>query len=234
MCVMEYVKKNCYLEDSCKLDTCNYVKDDDVCIRFFKINFLFDKALLSEHNKKNIRLILDQDGTDRDEYERLSSIQKKIKNWVQTGNNLYLCSSTPGNGKTSWAIKLLKSYILSVWPESTLGCKALFINVPKFLIELKSNISKKSEYIEYINDNVLEADLVIWDDIATKSATEFEHEHLLSLIDNRLFNKKSNIFTSNILPNNLSILIGDRLASRVNSSTVIEFKGKDKRGVEQD
>ena len=231
---MEYIEKNCYLSSSCKLDTCNYIKADDVCIRFFKIDFLFEKALLSEYNKKDIRLVLDQDGTDRNEYEKLSDIQKSIKKWVQSGNNLYLCSSIPGNGKTSWAIKLLKSYILSIWPESSLECKALFINVPKFLIELKSNISKKSKYVEYINDNVLDADIVIWDDIATKSATEFEHEHLLSLIDNRLFNKKSNIFTSNILPSNLSILIGDRLASRINSSMVIEFKGKDKRGVEQD
>lgn len=233
MCVMEYIKKNCYLSTNCKLDKCNYINNNDICIRFFKIDYLLDKSLLSDYSKKDIKLILDQDGTDRNEYEELSNIQKKIKQWVEAGNNLYLCSSIPGNGKTSWAIKLLKSYILSIWPESSLKCRALFINVPKFLIELKSNISKKSEYIEYINDNVLEADLVIWDDIATKSATEFEHEHLLSLIDNRLFNKKSNIFTSNILPSNLPILIGDRLASRVNSSLVIKFNGKDKRGVEQ-
>lgn len=227
---MEYIEKNCYLKSSCKLETCNFIDNQSTCMRFFKIDFLLNSALLS-NNKSDIRLVLDSDGTDQNEYEMLSNIQKNIKQFINEGNNLYICSCTPGNGKTSWAIKLLKAYILKIWPESKLECKALFINVPKFLIELKSNISKKSEYIEYINENVLSADLVIWDDIATKSATEFEHEHLLSLLDNRLFNKKSNIFTSNVLSQNLSSLIGDRLASRINSSIVIEFKGKDKRGV---
>lgn len=229
---MEYIKKNCYLSDNCKLKECNYVNENDMCIRFFKIDFLLNKSLLSDNHKKGIRLILDQDGTDKLEYEQLSKIQDKIRPWVRRGNNLYLCSNIPGNGKTSWAIKLLKAYILSIWPESELSCKALFVNVPKFLIELKSNITKKSGYIDYINENVLNADIVVWDDIATKLVTEFEHEHLLSLIDNRMFNNKSNIFTSNITPHNLSAVIGDRLASRINSTTIIEFKGKDKRGVD--
>lgn len=228
---MDYIKDNCYLINSCKLKSCNHIQDSDMCIRFFKIDFLFDKSLLSESAKKDIKLILDSDGTDRNEYEELSNIQTNIKSFIDNGNNLYICSSTPGNGKTSWAIKLLKSYILKIWPEAKLECKCLFINVPKFLLELKSNISKKSDYIEYIQENILSADLVVWDDIATKSATEFEHEHLLSLIDNRLFNNKSNIFTSNILPQNLSLLVGDRLASRITQAKIVEFKGKDKRGV---
>lgn len=227
---MDYTKKYCYLVDNCKVSSCKFI--NSTCLRFFKIDFLLEKALLS-NNKNDIPLILDIDGTDKQEYDNLSSIQNDIKSFVKNGNNLYICSSIPGNGKTSWAIKLLRAYILKIWPESKLECKALFINVPKFLIELKQNISNKSEYIEYINDNVLSADLVIWDDIATKFTTEFEHEHLLSLIDNRLFNNKSNIFTSNILPQNLSSLVGDRLASRINQSLIIEFKGKDKRGIKK-
>lgn len=228
---MEYIKDNCYLSSSCKLGECTYTELPNTCLRFFKIDFLFNKALLSENCKKDIKLILDADGTDQQEYEQLSNIQKNIKSFVSNGNNLYICSNTPGNGKTSWAVKLLKAYLMKIWPESKLECKALFINVPRFLIELKSNISKKSEYIEYINEHITSVDLVVWDDIATKSATEFEHEHLLSLLDNRLFNKKSNIFTSNVMSNNLSTLIGDRLASRINSSLIVEFRGKDKRGV---
>ena len=228
---MCYIKDNCYLSDTCKVETCTYIDKDDTCLRFFKIDFLLNKSLITEKHKQEIKLILDADGTDREEFEKLSELQKNIKSFIKEGNNLYICSCIPGNGKTSWAIKLLKSYIYKIWPESKLECKALFINVPKFLLELKSNISKHSDYIEYINDNVLQADLVIWDDIATKATTEFEHEHLLSLLDNRLINNKSNIFTSNILPENLSMLVGDRLASRINQSMIIKFSGKDKRGV---
>lgn len=78
---------------------------------------------------------------------------------------------------------------------------------------------------------MLTADLVVWDDIATKTMTEFETENLLSIINTRIDNGKSNIFTSNISPSYLSDYIGERLASRVLYSTQFSFFGKDMRGV---
>ncbi len=109
----------------------------------------------------------------------------------------------------------------------------LFISVPRFLLELKSNISEKSEYVEHINNNVLDCDLVIWDDIATKLGTEFELSHLLSIIDTRINNGKSNMFTSNLSGVELNKALGDRLYSRIQnySDVVIELQGKDKRGI---
>ena len=133
------------------------------------------------------------------------------------------------------AQKIRKALLLDVnkiWAESSLTCRVLFINVPKFLLALKASISNQSDYIDHINMYVNSADIVIWDDIGTKVATEFEHEHLLSLIDSRLLDNKSNIFTSNIIPNELSSFVGDRLASRIiNTSKTIEFLGTDKRGL---
>ena len=97
---------------------------------------------------------------------------------------------------------------------------------------LKDNISEKSDYISHIKENILDADLVIWDDIATKSATTFEHENMLSIIDTRVLNNKSNIYTSNLGCNELHSFVGDRLFSRIyRESLAIEFKGKDKRGI---
>ena len=111
-------------------------------------------------------------------------------------------------------------------------CKALFINVPKFLLSLKDNISNKNEYIEHIKNNVLEADLVVWDEVGTKGLTQFEHENLLSLINTRIDMGKSNIYTSNVDGDTLRSLLGDRLYSRIISySDDIEFQGKDLRGV---
>lgn len=74
--------------------------------------------------------------------------------------------------------------------------------------------------------------MVIWDDIATKSATSFEHENLLSIIDARVSDSKSNIYTSNLGCDELHQFMGDRLFSRIyRESMVFEFKGKDKRGI---
>ena len=78
----------------------------------------------------------------------------------------------------------------------------------------------------------MNADLVVWDEIGTKAVTQFEHEHLLSLINNRIDSNKSQIFTSNLDPTALRDVVGERLYSRViNLSTVMEFKGADKRGL---
>ena len=79
--------------------------------------------------------------------------------------------------------RIVQEYFNKIWYSSELKCRALFISVPRLLIELKRDIDDKSEYIKHITDNILEADIVIWDDIATKTVTTFEAEHLFSMID---------------------------------------------------
>lgn len=224
--------KECYLAANCKKEG-TYIEEDSMCVRYYKLNYLFDNSLLPLNQRLPKSLVLDENKCDEKVFEELVDIKKNIVKFVNEGQNLYICSSTTGNGKTSWAIKLLQQYLLKIWPEAKLECKVLYIPVSKFLIELKNNISKSSEYIEFINNNVLNADIVLWDDIGTKGATEFEHEHLLSLIDSRMINNKSNIFTSNIEPNDLGNQLGQRLASRIiNGSIVKRFIGKDKRNLD--
>ena len=126
----------------------------------------------------------------------------------------------------------MQSYLESIWYKSDLKCRALFINVPRFLIALKNSISQQDDYINHIKENIQAVDLVVWDDIAIKTATTYEMENLLSIIDYRLNSGKSNIYTSNLFGKELSESLGDRLYSRiVNLSEVIEFVGQDKRGL---
>ena len=108
----------------------------------------------------------------------------------------------------------------------------MFVNVPSFLIALKDNISKSNEYAECIKDNISSVDLVVWDDIAIKTATTYEMENLLSIINTRLMKNLSNIYTSNLIGQDLKDSLGERLYSRIiNLSQVIEFQGQDKRGL---
>ena len=44
--------------------------------------------------------------------------------------------------------------------------------------------------MKHIKENVLKADLVVWDEIGVKTLTNFEHDHLLSYIDQRVVSKK--------------------------------------------
>ena len=100
------------------------------------------------------------------------------------------------------------------------------------MLALKENISGHSEYAEFINANIKAADLVIWDDIAAKVGSEFELNHLLSLINYRMDAGKSNIFTTNLGPRELKTALGERLASRISNKSInIELKGSDKRAL---
>lgn len=217
--------EQCWLYDDCNHKDCN-----NFCIRKEKLTFLYNNSLLPYKQRKRIELFIDDDKADLDAFTKLATIEKNILSFVDNGNNLYLFSSQVGNGKTSWAIRMLQSYFNRIWPRTDLTCRALFISVPRFLLAIKDNISNKNDYASFIKDNILKADLVIWDDIFHKSITEFEYTQLLSYIDSRLALGKSNIYTSNTSPNEASRIVDARIVSRVTGlATQIELKGGDKR-----
>ena len=201
-------------------------------MRKFRLTKLYDDALISETQRKHKDLFIDNDGTDRNEFYKLTEIQKSIVNYVKSGMNLYIHSKIAGNGKTSWSLRLVQSYFNKIWYGTDLSCKALFINVPSFLMMIKDNITKPNEVVQYIKDNIDKCDIVIWDDIGTKSATPFEHETLLYMIDSRINKGKANIYTSNLNDDEMHQILGDRLSSRICSLSInIELHGSDKRGI---
>ena len=154
-----------------------------------------------------------------------------INDFVLTGKNLLIYSENPGNGKTEWSKKLLLSWFDSIWSSTDLECRGLFVSLPKLISAMKSNISKSNEYFQYVNENLLTADIVVWDEMNYKDYSEFEHEYLLNVIDQRMSMGKSNIFTTNFRLDEIRKKLGSRLSSRViNNSIKVEFKGKDKRG----
>jgi DNA replication protein DnaC len=191
---------------------------------------LYSAALMTESQKQHVVLKIDPDGTDLEQFQKLAAIEQDIVKFISEGKNLYLHSANCGNGKSSWSIRLVEAYFDKIWARTDGKCRVLFISVPRFLLALKDNITTRSSYVEYIKDNVLEADLVIWDDIAAKMGSEFELTHLLNIIDNRLALGKSNIYTSNLNRQQLYNVLGERLTSRIaNMSIDIELFGSDKR-----
>lgn len=224
-----YVKYGC---DEYKRDPESCDLNCKVCMRLFKMNALYDLSELTLKQRNRINLRVDSDGTDRDKFEILSNISKNIGEFVSNGSNLYIHSSTCGNGKTAWAIRMLQSYVGKIWYRSDIECRVLFVHVPKFLIALKDSISNKNEYADRIKKNVSNADIVVFDEIGTKAPSQFEHENLLSIINERIDSGKTNIYTSNLNSDELREVLGERLYSRVvNLSTDIELNGQDKRGL---
>ena len=218
--------ENCPYKNNCNGIDCK----KDFCMKKYRLDILYDSSLLSPIQRVYKKLHTDADGTDVQEFTKLAQLEKVADKFVQQGTNLYIHSYTCGNGKTSWAIRFINSYINKIWSKSNLECQALFVSVPKYLLALKENIAGHNEYAIYVNKNILTADLVIWDDIAAKTGTEFELNHLLNAINSRMDAGKSNIFTSNLGRRELANALGERLASRIcNKSIDIELQGADKR-----
>ena len=216
----------CFLYEVCNHKDC----DKDFCLRKYKMDSLYSAALITDSQKKHITLRVDEDGTDLEQFKQLAGIEQNIVTFINEGRNLYLHSSNCGNGKSSWSIRLAEAYFNKIWARTEPKCRVLFISVPRFLLALKDDITTRNAYVAYIKENVLEADLVIWDDIAAKMGSEFELTHLLNIIDSRLALGKSNIYTSNLNRQQLYNALGERLTSRIaNMSIDVELHGADKR-----
>lgn len=214
----KYRNKDCIYESVCKN------KCTSSCMRYIQFSRLLELSRLPKAYHKPIKLIPVE--VDKEAYEELVDIKNNICEFVESGKNLYIASTTPGNAKTTWSAKLMLNYFDKVWPRSYDVTKGLFVYVPSFLLDIK-NFDERPEYIDRIKD----ADLVIWDDIAVDKLTSFEHEQLLQFIDYRIQNGLSNIYTSNIVDfEQLKNFVGGRLASRVyNSARVINFVSLDFR-----
>lgn len=172
---------------------------------------------------------------DEEAFEYLNKVKNNIRLFVKLHHNLLIASPHPGNGKTSWAAKILLHYILDyayeyAFPRNT---PVLFINVPEYLTKKKLAISDRelAEEISEIEKCIFTAKIVVFDDIATKTATEYDRDMLFMYINNRTDNYLSNIYTTNISAEDLYEVLGDRLADRViGYSKHVELNGAGMRG----
>lgn len=227
--IYNFDKEQCWYKEVCPLynsETCCAS-----CVKYHKMDYLANMALLTKKQQHPMKLYVED--IDETAYMRLNEIKTNAKTFVDNYGNLLIYSKITGNGKTEWSIKILMNYFNQIWASTDLVCRGLFINVPRFLNELKENIRESSEYIEHIKQNILTADLVVWDEVGLKDLTAYEHDYLFSYINARLDNGKANIFTSNMNTEELSQILGARLYSRIiNNSECIELKGADKRGLD--
>lgn len=199
------------------------------CIRYKLMYSLFKQSNLPEALWDYKELICHE--KDLQVYKKLQAKSDSILNFIEAGNNLYIYSENCGNGKTTWAIRLMYSYFDKIWHRSCFDCKALFVSVPKFLYNCKRSISQDVKGFEELCNLISEVDLVIWDDIGEMKASDYEHQILFQYIDDRINSKKSNIYTSNKNKEQLEDVLGVRLASRIyNCSECVEFLEEDKRG----
>ena len=189
------------------------------------MKYLMDNSGIPKNRQIPKSLIAD---IDLEPYSKLADIKADIVNFVKDGENLFICSKYTGNGKTSWALKLLLKYFDEIWAGNGFRVRGMFVNVPTLLLQLKNFSHPLSEEYKH---NLMEADLVVWDEIASTSISTHDYGNLLMFLDYRFSAGKSNIFTSNATTQeDIEKSVGSKLTSRIwNCSEIVEFRGKDRR-----
>lgn len=215
--------KDCLYKDVCK-NTCK-----NACIRYNEMNYLLKTSNIPPAKQKINTLT--PDDSDISAFEELAKIRDNIIDFASGKNNLYIYSSTCGNGKTTWAIKLMLQYFNECWSGNGFVKRGIFINVPAFLSQCKSTISNPDKDFDELREDLISVDLVIFDDIAATKLSEYDYNLLLTYIDKRVVNEKIIIYTGNLVPEKLPYYLGSRLASRVCGENTIKimFNGGDNR-----
>lgn len=221
----------------CSSDKCWFKSVCDVssdictstCVKFLKMEYMMQNSNIPENKQRPLALYPSE--CDLQAFNRLAEIKSDMRDFVWNGKNLYITSKITGNGKSSWAMKLLMRYFDEMSEEDGKEIRGLFIHVPTFLIKLK-DFNTTDEQFEDMKKLLPTVDLVIWDDIAGTNMSNYDYSQLLVYIDNRALNDLSNIYTGNLTSReDIASALGSKIASRIwNSNTeVVEFHGGDRR-----
>lgn len=197
------------------------------CIRYVEMGYLLKTSNIPKAKQKVNTLI--PENCDVSAFQLLAEIRDDIVNFVKSGKSLYLFSHNCGNGKTTWAIKLMLQYFNEIWAGNGFKKRGIFISVPNFLYKCKSVMSDPDPEFEILRKDLFTVDLVIWDDVAAADISNYDYSVLFTFLDARIVNEKSNIFTSNIRPEDLDKHIGTKLRSRLCCSEQIALYGGDRR-----
>ena len=183
------------------------------CFRYNQMNKLLAYSNLPKHKQTTLNMV----APDADEaaWNKLRKYKADILKNVQQGKNLYIYSPFCGNGKTTWAIRMLLSYLNSVWSQPVLRPRAVYMPVGELFDRERQNIDNPDENYPFLRKALFEADLVVWDDLGSTRVTDFNALTLLNIIDTREARGLCNIYTSNIGGAKVSELYGVRLGSRI-------------------
>ncbi len=217
----------CYAEKYCKKPK---TECSEYCDAYRLLRALYKLSRIPERYCYNIPLVPDR--ADLPAFESLKNYMDHVEENVELGEGLYIWSDGVGNGKTSWACKIMSHYFRKIAFKSGLENEGLYIYLPTFLDDLRFsyNEAPDPEFMEVLS-MMKNCKLLIMDDIGAEKSSEWVNERLLSIINTRIMKGLSTIYTSNMSLIEQEEHVGKRIASRIIGSTKeIHLTGADKRG----
>jgi DNA replication protein DnaC len=216
--------------EPCKLiDVCKYVGKSGCkisCGRYYKARLLYSNSNLPISAYEITKLIPEKQ--DEKVFDICKNYQDNIQEHVQEGHGIYLHSSNAGNGKTTWAYKILHKYVEEISKTDKDG-SVYYVNVAQLFEFLRVNMNNKEEVAE-VEKRILGASLVIFDDLGVESPTSWVTEKLYTYVNRRYVEKKASIFTSNLSLVEVQKRLGNRIFDRIlETCRPLEFKGSSRR-----
>ena len=179
---------------------------------------------------------------DSESFKRLVEIRTDLSHFLSSElNNLVICSNNLGNGKTSWAVKLMLTYIemqkgkLDYVDEKKINVDnydyCVFCQSVPFLVEMKQFGSNKKSYEMY--QRLCRTNLAIIDDLGAAPMSQYDYNIIYAIFEKRLFEGRPTIVTTNFAnKESAEKELGPRLVDRIwSNSEIIEFKNRGFRGV---
>lgn len=217
----------CYAEKYCK----GYPKYcNRYCLGYIQLNNLYKQSMLPKKYRYDI--LLNPEEQDFDKFVFLADFKNNVVENIKKGRGLFIWGWNRGNGKTSWATKIMNEYFKKVALNNNLESRGVFVSVPDFLQRMRNEMNNPTDEMPIILDRIKNSDLVIWDDIGTENSSNWVREQLYNFINHRQSNDLSNIYTSNLSLEELENdkFLGTRIVSRIKGQCKqVEITGVDER-----
>ena len=216
----------CWFQTRCgRKDICSNLEDCGACVRYNQMYLQTVEANIPGMLPLNHQLEKPKDPSSPDwqVYQNLYALD--IQAVVESGRSIVIESTRCGNGKTTWAQRLLLKYLTTQLGKEKTG---YFISLPQALFDIKKVIDSK-EVLPY-EEIFQTVKLLVLDDVGHKKYSEYEENWLLRVLSLRQMKGLSTIYTMNS-KSKISDLIGDRLYSRIyTASEHFYLAESDKRG----
>lgn len=168
---------------------------------------------------------------DLDAWDYLEEVRANVVEEVANGLSLIISSINVGNGKTSWAIRLLQRYLAETALDGRLVDKGLFISYATLLTNLSDFKYRETEEFKEMQKRLLSCELLVIDELGGGTINKFNYPLLYEIIDTRCQRKLATIYTTNYTEEYIKDQLGERLFSRIyDFSILVQFVSSNVRG----
>jgi DNA replication protein DnaC len=178
---------------------------DDIHIKKLKMPIEFANVRLSDFNLKPYK------GN-----RAMAELKKMVGSYLENvdkykGKGFYMYSTTKGSGKT---------HMLAIIGNELIerGYGVRFAKTTEILDTIKETFNNSQNNTRDIIKGLIDVEFLLIDDIGVEKVTDWVNEQFSYIIDKRMTAKKTTMFTSNVLPNELDL--SDRIRSRINKVSI--------------